>query len=193
MSHLIFDATAHKYYDEKGELPSVTKILQAEGITQSYAGLDPFPALRGTYIHSLCEAIDKDEPLELVKPPEGCTLTPEDVGGYLDGYRAYLRDSGVAWSHIEVMLGNPIYRFAGRIDRVPLTDIKTGSPGSAEPLQLAAYWDLLVVNNIPTKPEGAFLYLNADGSYKREPVKDLSRLSRIFHAVKTTYDYKRRK
>lgn len=190
---LVFDPATHRYYDEQGELPSVTKILRAEGITPSYDGVDPFPALRGIYIHALCEAIDKDEPLELIKPPEGTALTPEDVEGYLDGYRAYMAESGAVWSHSELALSDPVYRYAGRIDRLPLLDIKTGAVGSGEPLQLAAYWGLAKMNNIASGNDGRFLYLMENGKYRLDTVKDVPRLHRIFLAVKTTYDYKRRK
>jgi hypothetical protein len=181
--NLVFDAKSHKYYDEQGELPSVTRILSAEGITPDFSGLDISYAERGTRVHKACEAIDCGRQI----PP----CLPEEAG-YLEAYRKYLRDSGAVWSHVELVLAHPIYRYAGTLDRAyPLLDIKTGAPGSGEPLQLAAYWDLLAANEgYSCKPEGKFLYLSNEGTYKLETVTGLNRLARIFQAVLTSYNYK---
>lgn len=191
----VFDRVSHKYYDDFGELPSVTKILSEGGILPDYSFADPFPAIRGTYVHALCAAFDKGEdPATVPEPPE-CPFAAAEP--YLDGYREFVTKKGIKWDVIEEPFAHPVYRYAGIPDRAKrvdvVLDIKTGVRGSGEPLQLAGYWDLLIVNGITVRPRGVFLYLTAKGKAYPEDVENLNGLALIFQAVKTANDYRKKR
>ena len=179
--NLIFDDESHSYYCETGKLPSVTSVLVAEGVVSF--PFCPGAMERGTLVHSLCALLDGGE----AKPD----LDPS-TSGYLASYARFCAEYKPSWSLIEKALGHPVYNYAGTLDRfAPLLDIKTGAPGSGEPLQLGAYWELLKVNGYKPKPEGMFLYLGEDGTYRIETVKDLPRLAKIFLSVLATHNYKK--
>lgn len=133
-----FDAETHRYEDlATGRvLPSITQMLKAAGLidTRFYTdeGRD-----RGSAVHELTAAYD---------------LGGLHLGSCVAEFKPYLQHYALAigqlnhdWKHIEVAFAHPVYRYAGRPDRVgsvfgglkAVAEIKTGAPEKWHGVQLA--------------------------------------------------------
>ncbi len=93
-----------------GGLPSVSEILQATGLMQSYRGLAPEHAQRGQALH---EAIRLDA--EGVLDPT--SLHPEILNGYA-AYRRFLAETDHVPVASEVEVVDTARGFCGHIDRI---------------------------------------------------------------------------
>ena len=144
--------------DYPAGLLSVTEVLRLAGLIDTAwytdAGRD-----RGTAVHLACQFLDEGDLDEGSVDPE--------ISGYLDGYRKFKSDRGVAPEWIET----PLFKanlYAGTPDRVFVTrprslwDLKTGAPQGWHALQAAAYVHLL---DDPCSYSRFGLYLKGDGSY----------------------------
>lgn len=138
---LTFDAAAHRYYFGGRELPSVTTIIRDNrlGGDFSRAALDDLERARqlGTAVHM---ALHYDDEGTL---DEG-TLDPA-VAPYLEAWRQFRRDHHVAIVEMERCYADPVYCFAGTLDRIAVVDgrrgvvdVKTGGVDGAD-VQTAAY------------------------------------------------------
>lgn len=165
---LIFDARSHTYI-MRGELvPGVTSVLKP---LIDFAGI-PRDVLEakadlGRRIHAATE-FDDDGDLDE-------DSVEEDVAPYLAAYRLFRQESGAVVVANERMVYDPMYRYAGTLDRVLaidgvewLTDLKScvTTPLSAGP-QTAAYLRAL---NDPRVTRRAALRLRPDGTYRFEPL-----------------------
>lgn len=136
-----FDEVNHIYRLDGRIIPSVTGILQAEGITD-YSYADESDREFGRAGHKMTELWDKGTlDIKTISAP----LIP-----YLNGYKKFLKDFKVKFktNEIEQPLMSNIYYFAGTPDRKPilvnnkltLIDIKiTTSMQLSTGIQLAAY------------------------------------------------------
>ena len=163
---LHLDELTHEYWLDGIKYDSVTKILQALGLSRDYSGISSFYAERGRAVHKAVEFVDKgtlDEGTvsDLVRP-------------YLSAYRKFLVESGYRAHAWEVALHHPVLRYAGTIDKVGflkdrlgILDIKTSS--SLDPSvedQLSAYGLLWTEHHsdLPVRWRYA-LQLTDDGKY----------------------------
>ena len=132
----------HRYYFNGLEYDGVTTLIQLEGGMPGMEFVDPWYAERGKMIHLATQLYDLG------------TLDEESLDdrimGYLTSWKRYRdkQSSIYAPQHIEVMLADPIYRYAGTLDRLPLLDIKAGVYKKADLAQLGAYCGLCQANKI---------------------------------------------
>jgi len=163
----------HRYFVDGVEYDGVTAILRAESFMPSYipADLDWYivrgtivPAIpadldwyleRGRMIHKATELYDKgilDE-----------STVDERIQGYLDSWKHYRTGlPPYPAETIEIRLCDPLYQFAGTLDRWDL-DIKSGQPERWHIYQIAAYAHLARVNGLSITPYQT-VYLQEDGS-----------------------------
>jgi len=152
----IFDPESHRYTVNGAEIPSVTQVLKEAGLTKEYSSMEA--AERGTVVHLACECADL-----------GINVTDLIVDPYVTAWRRFRSETGFTHSDIENASWHPVYRYAGRIDRVGgangkkiVLDIKSGAPEPWHALQLAAYAGLMAK---PLAWERWAVYLADDGSY----------------------------
>lgn len=177
---LIFDESLHVYKTPEGKpLLGVTSILKMAGLidTRFY---NEESALRGTVIHALTELEDRGIQ----------TQTEKHISGYLDAYRAFLRETGCSISSSECVVYHKEYGFAGRLDRCAqmtnlqgepvIIDIKTGVPCRYWPIQLAGYALALEQNPWPKRYA---LQLQSNGKYRLIQYSDNPRDLGVFLAA----------
>jgi hypothetical protein len=166
-------------------IPSVTQTLKDQGIFT----LSPFSTgpERGTQVHAACEAIDLGF--------FDSSAYPQEVLPFVEAYRAFKVAVNFEPKHIEQIVYNEQYGYAGMLDRLgllngkpALVDIKTGVPHFATVIQVAAYWGAL--NNGKTTCYS--LYLKADGKYKLNKIKpaDLFAAWNTFLAALSVYKFR---
>lgn len=149
MSDLIFDASTHTYSVDGKIVPSVTQIIQAEGIYD----MSNIPKERletawklGTAVHLATEYEDKG------------ILDPESIDPvvlpYLEQWRKFKADFDFELLSSEQKLYSKKYGYAGTLDRTCclrmartsrrcVIDIKTGLKTDVCGIQLSAYLKLL--------------------------------------------------
>jgi len=160
-NELQFDPDTHTYTINGRRLISVT---QALAIADDRRMVDPYYLERGRILHKACEYLDRDE-LDL-------ETLDDQIRPYFLAYVKFQEDTGFKPDLIELRLSHLTYLYAGTIDRIGdlngnhvLIDLKSGAPAKADPLQLAAYWELARVNTIPIK-RLFDLYLHDDSTYR---------------------------
>lgn len=188
MPEIQFDAATHSYTVDGVFVPSVTQVLNEEGLVYFPIPEDQlaFCAWRGSAVHLACLYDDEGTLDE-------STVQPEHRG-YLEAWRkgkAQLRPTFLA---AEQRLYHPALRYAGTLDRLvqiagrrrpQLWDLKTGVPHRATCVQTAAYAHL---HAAATEDGGAFLYdrfavrLTKEGNYtmQQHPLIDLGRDFELF-------------
>lgn len=167
---LRFVHETHQYFDEHGELPAVSKLLEPlyadvfRSIPQ--ATLDAKAEL-GACVHLACE-------LDCLGTLDEASVAPA-VRGYLDGWRRFRAEKRPEILMVEQQLAHPTLRFAGTLDLLaridgPLWLIDWKATVSLHPpvaLQLAAYKALLAAYNPEYRDaERAALRLKPDGTYQ---------------------------
>lgn len=172
---LTFDHATHTYRWHGRIVPSVTQCLKTAGII-SYEMIPQDilqrAAIRGTAVHRACELHDLDTLDE-------STLDAE-VGAYLEGYKAFLRDTGFQPARIEQRIFHEQHCYAGTLDRtgtihghLVVVDFKTGILLDGHRAQLAAYTMALPM---PRRYRRFGLQLTSEGQYKVHefPIRDLA-------------------
>jgi hypothetical protein len=169
----------HEYYLDGNPLDGVTSIIRDSGLMPSYMPDDlEWYLERGSAIHLATELYDKGTLDE-------STLDPR-IAGYLESWKQskhYYPNE-----RIEVQLADPVYWYAGTVDRLPLLDIKSGSPATWHRIQLSAYWGLCKANKIDadlySNPKA--VYLQEDGSIAKVvsyTIKDMIEGLKIFQCA----------
>ena len=137
---MTFDAESHKYNLNGADIPSVTKIIQKVLPTNFYVSEEVLEqkSLIGQYVHTATELYDQDN-LDIN------SLHPT-LKGYLDGWIRFRTDFKLKPIAIELKMAHPLFKFAGKVDRVfegnTLIDIKTGVPKKTDAIQTAGYAEL---------------------------------------------------
>ena len=168
-----FDPDTHTYTIDGVEAPSVTTVCRFLAYDQKSdkPWLARVAADRGTRVHEACAAIDYG-----LYPEE-----TEDISGYLQAYRRFLKDYRPDWEGIEYIAGDTLLGIAGTIDRFGtlydgrrcILDIKTGTQLHDAPLraQLTGYKRLLALDR-GFYPEYLYaLQLSKDGTYTMVDVR----------------------
>lgn len=156
------DTLPIRYRSPDGDpLISVTQVLTLAGRIDA-TWFTEESRWRGQMVHTLTEAFDRGDPLQV----------PVGLEGYLDAYASMVAIVRPVYVDTECEVQDG--RCGGRIDRVcasifgepGMIDFKTGPPSSWHGLQLAAYNAM--------RPTGARYgcYLQANGKYKLIPYED---------------------
>jgi hypothetical protein len=196
---LTFDAASHKYFVGGREVPSVTTILNAAGLTDfsmvSEEVLE-MARVRGTHVHLICELYDANNLDE----------DSLDDGGkeYLKAWKRFKKDYGITdFLLSECAMHSKKYGYAGRSDRfaklkknrgqqVTVIDIKTGTPSKATGPQMAAYAQMY--RELYKLPQGLHIdrieVLLEPNKYKVIEHKDARDWS-IFLSCLNIYNYKK--
>lgn len=168
---LQFDPDTHRYELGGRELPGVTKILDP------YTGLDfvdraTLEAARelGTHVHQAIHLFNTDR-------LEHC---PSRIRPYLDGWVAFLEESGAVVIASELAVHSEKYAYAGTLDEVlywkrgeALCDVKSGSvvPKTVGP-QTAAYVTAYNEQHGTKLKRRYCIHLTGDGRYKVHKLDD---------------------
>lgn len=142
ITDLKFDEAEHAYTWKGEVMPSVTQILKHFGFIDDQWYTEE-SRIRGQAVHRACELYDHG----LL---DYGSLDPSLVG-YLDAWKKFESDTGFESELIEQRVVNPIYRYAGTLDRIgimhnvaggprrTLLDIKSGAVQRWAALQIGAY------------------------------------------------------
>lgn len=170
------------------DYPRVTEILKIH----TYLDLIPPDILRraserGTIVHSICAGIAKGAWM-----PDA--MIDEELLGYINSFRKWAEEHVEKFLIIEKRYMDETLEYTGQLDFVVmgkdkelyLIDLKTSSkPQKTYPIQMAAYENLLSINNIKVK--GAKLvYLNKTGEFPE--IHYLEDLSKEFHIFVSALD-----
>lgn len=105
-----YDEVDHAYYLDGQRIPSITQLIDRGGLVNGAEYFTEESRRRGTEIHQLCADWDMGalDPLTVTS-----SRRP-----YLLGYIAACQALKPTWEAIEEADHHPVYRFAGRTDRV---------------------------------------------------------------------------
>jgi hypothetical protein len=159
---LAFSPQTHTYTADGRVLPSVTQILRAVGLYDSYAFAEPHHRYRGQAIHQCSAIIDMGGVVESISAPPHLAQVRDDIlNGYLPAFVAFkerTRWQGRIW---ECPMVQTVLGFGGSFDavgecgdEVVLLDLKSGVMPPLVPAQLAFYW-LLITTGTPINPDHA--------------------------------------
>lgn len=167
---LEFDATEHRYRLDGRELPSVTKILEPY-TSLEFVNRDVLAAAQelGTHVH---QAIHLHNTGRL----EHC---PERIQPYLDGWLAFIEESGAVVIASEQRVHSDKHKYAGTLDGLlywkgeTLCDVKSGSvvPKTVGP-QTAAYVTAFNEQHGTRLRRRCCIHLTGDGRYKVHKLDD---------------------
>lgn len=186
---LTFDETKHQYTENGLIIPSVTQIIEAAGLSD--LTWIPKEVLEeksdlGKKVHKTTELYDLGI-LDL-------DSLHETLRGYLDSWIKFRKDYGFEPEEIEKQCFHPLYKFAGRVDRVGkriLVDIKSGTKQKSHAIQTMGYKILFDCERAKSESikERYAVYLKEDG-YEVEPHKNQNDLN-VFLAALTIYNFKK--
>jgi hypothetical protein len=134
---LHYDDATHTYTEDGQRLVSITQAIASGGLTDSN-WYNELATWRGSVVHACCEYDDQGDLLE--------STVPVDAKGYLAAWRSARTQLGVKFTEIEQARMHPIYRYAGRPDRIGVLpngdrvviELKTGSSARWHAIQTAA-------------------------------------------------------
>jgi len=179
-------------FEEEGHIYRVNG-RRVISTTQALALVDDRPKdlwylLRGKIVHRVTQYYDNGELNE-----ESVDLL---VRPYFEAYVKFRGDTGFVPIYVEKRLYHPSYVYCGTLDRIGklnkndvLIDLKSGAKARVDELQLAAYWELARVNNIPVK-KCFDLYLHDNATYKLEPVENVKLLLPTFLSILKSAQWK---
>ncbi len=187
---LTFKEETHQYFWNDKEVPSVTQVIKAIGITRDYTQVDEFYRQRGLLAH---QAID----FHVRGTLDESTVDPE-IAPYLAAFRGFEKARPYVPRETEIPLYSQEYGFAGTIDQlgtvdnepgVGVTDLKiTENSDKAADLQLAGY-SILVAENYGYWPAFRMaLELHGDGIAK--PLFYHGSPKKLWEAVMTLWEWK---
>jgi hypothetical protein len=196
LSQLEFDAATHIYRDPEGRVvPGVTSVLEPlqlyEWEDNPYITAEILEAARdfGQNVHLACHLFDMGE---LDEAALSLPLVP-----YLNGWKAFLLETGATITHSEEMVWNIQAGYAGMLDkrgllakRRWLIDIKSGALPWTVGYQTAAYQEALPAGERPRNRMAVQLLPN--GRYRIHEQKDTGDFQ-IFLSALNIYKAKARK
>ena len=182
---LVFDPIKHKYYLNGEPLIGVTTALKEARLIEYFSGGHGMYMDRGTNVHAMTELEDAGA----LKIEE----IPHPLAGYVDGWTKFKDDMSIEILASEEPVCNPIYRYAGTLDRrvifkgkKAIIDIKSGLSAPWHGLQTMAYAKCF------DEPLLRFcLYLADDGRYSLEEHKDPTDWD-VFRAALAVVNWKRK-
>ena len=193
MTDLKFTESDHRYSIGGETVISVTQVIDTLGLSDfSFVSEDALriAADRGNKVHKTTELYDR-----AILNREGLHPTLEN---YLVSWIKFCRDFNFELLENETMYYHPLYKYAGRIDRIgycnnklTLVDIKSGIKTKTQPLQTMAYKMLYDYGKPKAKQikQRLVVFLSEKG-YKIELHEDPSDQS-VFLAALTIHNYKK--
>ena len=192
MSALRFNARDHRYTLRGMVIQSVTQVI--EPLINQY---DRVPAevrrlalLRGTLVHKLTEIEDRSDG-DWQTDALDCGLD-----GYLDAWRLFKQEAGVAIYASEQRVYHHVYRYAGTLDRIisldgshdrlAILDLKTGVILPEAAMQTAAYMAAVNIGLKEKSNEVVDRYvvqLREDGTYRLVQYEDKSDIAAFLAAL----------
>ena len=152
MPELLLDEF-HQYRLDERPIDGLTSTIAEAGLIR---GGDPWYMTRGSAIHLATEYFDKGTLDE--------DSVSDEIKGYLASWKQFRVDQNYTPTHIELKLYDPIYLYAGTLDRLPLLDLKSGAFAKWHRIQLAGYWGLCRINNLTDHCQNPIsVYLEEDG------------------------------
>lgn len=162
MSALSFNPATHVYAAGSRVLPSVTEILRAVGIYDSYHFATRIHAFRGSAVHAGAAIIDMGGEPHLGYQRNGnaeVARVASEIPMYWDAYRSFKARTGFQGRIWECPMANSSAGYAGTFDavgeigdEVVLLDLKSGTLPDMVPVQLWAYADL-IERGTPINPD----------------------------------------
>ncbi len=186
---LTFNEEKHEYYLDGVKVPwTVTEIpKEARLIDEEYFTEES--RQRGMAVHLATKYLDEghlDWECEAMKDPR--------VRPYVEGYQAFLDETGFVSTSIEQMIHDEVWGYAGRYDRTGtmprraqpiLAEVKTGAYSDWWALQLAGYEARLSKRHLRLA-----IQLMKTGRYKIHWFKDPNDI-KVFRALITGNNWKR--
>jgi hypothetical protein len=178
---LTFEADGHVYRYKGRVVPSVTQVLEQ---LQYLQGI-PWEVLKaaqefGTHVHQACHLYNQNDLDEESLDP---ALVP-----WINSYKRFLSETGFVVVDSEMLVYNPLMRYAGQLDfwgrwrnTTWVVDIKSGVVPSTVGAQLSAY-----LNAMPPameKPKKRACLQLSDTDYKFIEQKELSDFSLFTSAL----------
>jgi hypothetical protein len=192
---LQFDEETHVYSVNGVRIPSVTQVLQDVGIVDySFIPAEQreLYLARGRRVHAMTHFDDEGD------LDEGTVA--EDERGYLEAWRRFRgQHCPTPMLRIEKRYFHPTYRYAGTIDRltaaITLIDAKSGHTPWWVGVQLAAYGELVQLNEGVTVGRHIAVELHEDGTFRecRELVSNHRANLNTFYAALRIYHAKQKK
>jgi hypothetical protein len=174
----------HVYTHLGARVPGVTSVLAAERLIDARF-FTAESRIRGTAVHA---AVEQDE-REIL---DEAFLDPR-IGGYLEGWRAFKRDSGYVTATLPILGGLALMAevrmcslsmgVAGTADGIgtmrgvhglALIDVKSGEPSPATSLQTAAYASMFHEHTGIVASMRFAVQLTAEGNYRIHKYADLN-------------------
>lgn len=166
----------HVYRLNKRVLPSVTQILQDVFGQRPY--WSEWHRNKGSAVHLAINL--------LVNNKLDWQTVDDRIKGKIRAFQKLLRDTGWIVEESELSLYSRIYQFAGTLDLIfrdnnkrILADIKSSKEPLVE-LQLAGYNVLWESNRRTKLHKECAIYLNDNGTYKLDWIKDIKASKKIF-------------
>jgi len=130
----------HVYSDNGRIYDGVTSIISLEGGSPGLELVGDWYLERGKIVHEETARYDLGILDEEVLDPR--------IKGYLESYKKYRNTQSTAYGpeHIELMLADEVYGYAGTLDRLPLADLKCGIYKKADLAQMGGYFGLCQAN-----------------------------------------------
>jgi hypothetical protein len=174
----------HQYWVNSSEVPSVTQVLESEGLN-SFEWCTERDKARGTAVHRIAQIVAGS-------PIKGATVdeivansrwAPEDTAPTLVGYGRgcvkFLLESGIKPVLVEARVGSLRLNLAGTLDLygiMPdntrrLLDFKSGRPAAAADIQTALYSALLKETLGLETDDRTVVWLMPNGEYKQSTPK----------------------
>ncbi len=187
---LTFDQATHTYAWDGVAVPSVTTVLESQGLVTLFGAPEQLAIYRslGTAVHTATELDDLGTLDE--------ATVHADVWPYLWAWREFKAQSGCELVSCERRVYNEKYGYAGTLDRVlvvrgerGLYDIKTGAKRRATGPQTAAYLAALPTKERTAKPNGRLpmkrygIYLKNDCTFDLQPYADPTDLQVFLSAL----------
>lgn len=191
---ITLDETTHTYTTPDGQVvPSVTQILADVGLIDCQWFTDQ-ATFRGTFVHEATALDDRDDLDD--------DQLSDSLGGYVEAWRAFRRESKAAILSIEERVFNPTLAYAGTLDRRVMfrgcewvIDIKTGGSLRWHALQTAAYASCVSAGprhlSLPGPLKRATVHLRPNGRYSFLAHDDFQDF-RLFEAAVALYHFKRK-
>jgi hypothetical protein len=175
---LTFDHASHSYTLNGKDVPSVTQVMDAEGLT-SFSFADESHRQRGTWVHDIAELVARNWKGNTVEEIiQNSRWSPETTEPSLVPYgRAcalFLLESGFRPTVIEQIVGSERLGICGKLDAYGpaadgsnwLVDVKSGQPYEGAWIQTALY-SYCLEETLQLKTDWrVVVQLKPDGSYR---------------------------
>ena len=144
----------HEYFFKGYKIDGLTATLKESGLIRNS---DPWYADRGQKIHLATELWDKNK---LDEESLDIQIIP-----YLESWKRFRKDQSYTPTHIEYQTYHPELMVGTKIDRLPLLDLKSGSPEPWHVLQIGFQRECLKIHkmNENFRMNPMSVYLNPDG------------------------------